>query len=46
MPRLPRATISYLGFGSSVGLGLLATFSFQPAPQPTQAQVARRFLSE
>ena len=27
-------------------LGLAAGFGFQPAPKPTQAQVARRFLSE
>jgi hypothetical protein len=46
MPHLPRATISYLGFGASVGLGVLASFSFQATPSPTQAQVARRFLSE
>jgi hypothetical protein len=48
MPYLPPRVHScclWLGEGVAL-LGLLAAFSFQPAPQPTQAQVARRFLSE
>lgn len=43
----PRVRSCSPWFGAGVALlGLIAAFSFQPAPKPTQAQVARRFLSE
>ena len=44
---LPRSATAYLGLGAGILLfALVSSFGFQPAPRPTQAQVARRFLSE
>ena len=44
LPRI-RSCFPWLGAGA-VLLGLIAACSFQSAPKPTQAQVARRFLGE
>jgi hypothetical protein len=44
LPRI-RSCFPWLGAGA-VLLGLLGVCSLQSAPKPTQAQVARRFLSE
>ncbi|MFD1873463.1 hypothetical protein [Hymenobacter bucti] len=44
LPRV-RSFSPWLGAGAAL-LSLVSAFSFQPAPRATQAQVARRFLSE